>query len=516
MIDILAAIAIPRRVLRRFGVLLGAYTLLALTPHVARAQYERDPGFNGGQYYVDAFFDNQSRSYTGQKIVRLENGDVIVAGIVPPIGTGNNAVNLGLVRYNAAGVRVAWANPGTYGYNGNQSVVYPNTNDITVNNTSSFIEVTDMKVFGARLFVLADASVPTGISPARRGARVTVFTLDGAFVASTPVGPFGLRTGGFALYSTVVNNGDTLVLAGNTDPALGPTRAYFGRYSVAANGTLSLSFEATPNPGNLCPDSRNCVINGLGLARNSLSGVTGVYLAGGRQSSGNDWDFLVMALGLNGEPVNAFSGDGGLTVPFDRGGSLSDIANDIVVSRVSSFGANEIYVVGNVAQSCKQGVGVVKLAEAGAVDEDFGAAKVIGGSNAPLCLLASAETHGLAAAVSGDRIAVAGYVQTPSPVLCGGATPCPEHDVDAAAIVLDAVTGSTLFSGTFPFSETVGGARSRHASFSDVAAGDGDFTLTGSARFLQSAAGAPAGRLQFATLRIEPGAGLFSHGFESD
>jgi hypothetical protein len=64
---------------------------MAATPAeaVTPPPYVMDPTFNGGKYFLDAYASSASGDYTGKKLVRLDNGDVVVAGIVPDLRGGN-------------------------------------------------------------------------------------------------------------------------------------------------------------------------------------------------------------------------------------------------------------------------------------------------------------------------------------------------------------------------------------------------------------------------------------------
>src|SRR4051812_42640243 len=51
--------------------------------------YVMDPTFNGGSYYVDAFASTPVADYAAKRLVRLDDGDVVVAGTVPDLRGGN-------------------------------------------------------------------------------------------------------------------------------------------------------------------------------------------------------------------------------------------------------------------------------------------------------------------------------------------------------------------------------------------------------------------------------------------
>lgn len=513
------------RILRMTAALLLAVLMPA---HAGAASYIPDPSYGTGLISPDAFAGSFSRNYVGRNLVRLDNGDIVVAGLVPKFEGGTNLVNVGLVRYNASGTRVAWSNPtALYAFYGNQYLIYPNRDDATANNDLRIDDVKDMKLFGDRIFVLVDSYFQNFAGPYVKRSRVLVFKTDGQFLAAAAVGPADTFAGGIALYDngafpTVVS----LVYAGYTRPESGPSRPVFARYTVAANGAMDEQVQATPNPANFCPADRACEIHGVALG-GSFAGPPRVYLAGTRYQNGTaNWDFLAMALNTNGTPITSFGHDGVNTVQFNVGGNLLDRANAIVVDRGGFASEDQIYLIGDVAQGCKQGAGVAKLTQDGELDNSFGAPvflgglsgkRVVGGSNSSPCLLNLVETSAVAGALVDDRLAVAGYQAAPC-FSIGGAG-C-EDDVNGMAIVLGADTGdvgNVLSFERYPYTDTVGGSRTRHSGFAGVAAsGDGTFTVAGFARYFQSAPGAPEGAFQYATLRIKPTVEIFSDGFEPD
>src|SRR6188474_2516315 len=99
----------------RIACLLLAMTLVMAGP--VQADYGFDPGFNPN-YFIDALAtgDSGGAYRIGRKVVVLPNGDFVVAGAMrfPNDPIDSAYANIGLARYNAAGVRVTWsgtANP---------------------------------------------------------------------------------------------------------------------------------------------------------------------------------------------------------------------------------------------------------------------------------------------------------------------------------------------------------------------------------------------------------------------
>lgn len=493
---------------------------------VTTEAYIADRTFNGGLYFADAFAGSPSRDYLGQKIIRLENGDVIVAGVVPASGGGTNLLNLGLVRYNAAGVRVAWTNPGAFGVFGNQYVVFPNTNDPLA--FEQVVNVLDMKRLGNRIFLLTDKKYPGSDGD----SRVLVFGTDGSYLAQTTV--FGTTldeyAGGLLVYEESPESVRIMVVGSTFNAVWRPT---FRSGIVAANGTIVFAPIVYPNPANYCPTNRGCILRSIAAGGALQAGPpTRFYLAGSRQSAipdNGNWDYLVMSVRENGGPNVDFNASGVQTVAFDRGRDNYDDARSIVVrpdfySGVVN-GHDDIYVVGNVNQACRAGIGIAKVKQYGELDPQFGdelspggarsGLLVVGGSSAlggTNCFARETEV-GADAALSGSgfgtldgyltgKLAVAGYLSIDNAAGCSGN--CAEDRYEAVLYVFKSLDGTQLSANYYPFASVPGGINStRHtALFGLTASGDFTFTATGSARFFQTAIGQPQGKNQYVTMRF--------------
>lgn len=103
-----------RPLLSRFAcpVALGIFLILCATQALAVTWYPSvpDKSWNNGLFYVDRFAAPSNHNVVSERMVLLGNGDVVVAGRVTyasPLNT-SGPMWMGLVRYNAAGQRVAW------------------------------------------------------------------------------------------------------------------------------------------------------------------------------------------------------------------------------------------------------------------------------------------------------------------------------------------------------------------------------------------------------------------------
>lgn len=516
---------------RTFRLSAGTFLLLLVMPPLSRAQnsnngydanansavspsamgaaapYFADPGFNGGFYKVD--FTEKFSAAVGRKIARLSNGDVIVAGVTSAfLGVASPPYNLGLVRYNSSGQRVAWTNPGSFGFINNNYVIYPNSND--PNNALAVKEVVDIKVVEDRLFVLVDHRIP---SSGDINSSIYVFRTDGSILRSQVV-----LGSSFSEYS-----GAMIISESNTVPPItsivvtastfnGVWRPTLIRGIINADSSITFGAPTFPNPGNYCPTNRGCILRDIARSeRTDGSGPT-FYLAGTRQSNIPDngaWDFLVMKISAIGLPVTSFGGSGVTTVAFDDGPTKYDDANSIAV-KTNGIGLaqhDQIYVSGFVNRVCNDGVGVAKLKDDGSLDTSFGISvtgKLIVGGGSPSAGVTCAQlpppailaTYGTGIALSGDKLAIAGYT-----------TMSPGGESDSRVAVIDTVTGNIDSFQPYVFNSTVSGARLGQSAFWGIAeSGNGTFTMSGTVQQTGSVQ-------QYGTLRVR-GDRIFANGFE--
>lgn len=496
------------------------------------APYLGDTTFNQGLYQLDGFTGSFYNNFLGKKIVRLSNGDVIVAGLVPEGSGGASApINLGLVRYNSAGQNVAWSNPGIYGVLGNKFVVFPNTTDIT--DPHSVKNIQDIKVTSNRILVLVNH--PFG-GTADTDVEIQVFGMDGGHIQSTTVVGSGLDeyAGGMVLRSNLMFP-ETITVGVVASTFSGVWRPTFVSGTLEADSTINFDPVVYPNPGNYCPANRGCILRGIAQGGGGgTAPATRFYLAGARQANipdNNNWDFLVMAVNFNGSAIASFGGAGVTTVPFFEGGDNYNDANSIQVNRTGLLANahDEIYISGFVDRECKDGFGIAKLKDTGLLDTTFG--KVVGGgrsgkmvlggaippfngSCSDLPLFSTSDSYANDSSLANGKLALAGYTSKFNFPLCSVGQPCHEEDVDGMIAVVDTTHGDVDSFRTYPYMVSVGGTRTRHTGFWGITeSGNGTFTATGDARYFQNGAGQPPGPQRYATLRVRDD-GIFANGFD--
>jgi len=530
-----------------------AFLLLAAAPAAFADPYVPDPGYNNGQIGADNFAGGYDYR-RGQKLVRLDTGDIVVAGVVPGVGSAAGSNEIGLVRYNGAGARQTWSNPGTNGVYSGQYVITPcdgSGSGSSAKPCSNVVDVKGIYRYGERIFVLADIdgsqlSLHPGNPPLPywKGVPMTsvyVFGTDGSFKGATTMDADdyagdGSRTvygGGIALYDNMsLPTTVSLVYAGS-GIVNGVYRPRFARFTVASDSTMTAQTNVVePAFGTWC-DNDPCQFNGVALGgRATTTAPPRIYVAGARWHPGPGagqigwdagWDAFAASVNSDGTPRTAFAGSGLYTT--EGIGSQSG-GQKIAVDPGFLTTDDEVFLMANVEQVCKDGIAVLKVTEAGATATTFGlGGKVVyGGSgqaNTANCNLGWGvgtirADYPTDIVYSNGKLGVAGLNVYRTPPLCVLGEPCHEDDVDGELAVIDAATGAIESWRGYAFSETPGGARSRHSGFWGIAAnGDDTFSVAGDVRYFNSAPADRAGKQMFATLRLKAqGDVIFKNGFD--
>lgn len=509
--------------------------LLAAAPAAFADPYTPDPGYNNGQMEADNFAGGYDYR-RGQKLVRLDNGDIIVAGVVPGVGDAAGHTKIGLVRYDSAGMRQTWSNSGANGFHNGQYVITP-----CISSVSLCGDVTDVKSayrYGDRIFVLANddhvtfrTSPPFGAYMAP-GVNVYVFGTDGSLQSLTTIdGADGATGSGIAVYgSGTFPETVSLVYVGNTvvDNVWSPR---FARYTVAGDSSLTAQTEAMEPALGECGSSQ-CQFNGIALG-GDLTGAARVYVAGSKYhvrppdpviSPSTGWYAFAARLNANGTPATSFN-DTGINVLYGAFDKQSG-GQKIAVKRAGIVGEDEVFLMSDVEQSCKNGIGVTKFKQNGNADTSFNGNGTIqyGGSdqnNTQSCTSGWAigsirADYPKDIAYANGKLGVAGFNVYRTPPLCVAGQPCHEDDVDGELAVIDSASGAIESWRGYAYSETPAGARSRHSGFwGIIAGGDDTFSVTGDVRYFDSAPADRAGRNMYVTLRLAPqGDVIFKNGFD--
>jgi hypothetical protein len=546
----LIALARRRRIVARLALL----TATGLALPAQAEDYVPDPTWNHGLIGADNFAASGYDYRVGKKIVRLDDGSVIVAGVVPGVGSAAGHRKLGLVRYDAAGIRQTWSNPGTNGFFNGQYVITPCVSSLWCGDVK---DVKDVYRFGSRIFVLADTedfrlesgggNPPLPVWVARPSVDVFVFGTDGALQSygvmdSDAYAGDGSRTvtgGGIALY----DNGSfptvtSLVYAG-TGIVDGVYRPRFARFRVEGDGTLTSEVDAMePAFGSYCGPGDLCQFNGIALGgRTTLTSAPRIYIAGSRWHAGPPpgtigwdagWDAFAASLNSSGTPRTGFGSNGLYTTESLAVSSQSGGQKLVVDGGFGTISQDEIFVLADVELPCRNGIAVLKLGQNGSSVPTFGINGHVRYGGSDQASPTSCNLGWLQQSIRADyptdivlsngKLGVSGLNVYGPGVLCPVGQTCPEDNVDGEVAVIDAATGTLESWRGYAYADTAGAARSRHSGFWGIAAnGDDTFSVAGDVRYFNQAS-VPAdqrGRQMAATLRVAPrGDVIFRNGFD--
>jgi len=399
-----------------------AALLVALFIHsTAGAQYAApviDPGFNFGYTLEDRFAGSASSDYAAQRIARLSNGDVVVAGMVP-IAYGSAGRNLGLVRYDQTGGRVAWSDPTpTYASYLNRYISYPN------NGVDNFIRVTGISVSGSRIYVQLDKSLGGGDVD----SRIVAFSDAGQFIGeygafTTALSEYGAGIATYA-YQFVPGVFNRRLIAVATYTNGGGRRVItIKRFAIASDGTLSVdtSFGPYANGANdipfpdiACQQLTQCsgIVTDVAIVGTDTARPR-VYLAAENVIDGVA-DLRPALVGIDGQTGNTLTDFGVGGVYFPSGFAVSMAATlppriaALAVDSGPDAGSDRIYA----KWSGNSGGGEFALIQRFNAAPDTGSVALDtafgyqGAWNLGCCL----EAGGLA--VEGDTVALVGNIRT--------------------------------------------------------------------------------------------------------
>lgn len=384
--------------------------------------YDYDPAFAADGVSIDRFAGNPG-SYEGQKLVRLGNGDVVVAGIV----IINGAYQLGVVRYSPSGRRQTWSSPTpAYSRYNDQYIVFPNA----AQPDPKLTYVADIKSYGGNLYVLATQNYPASNGLDKNQAAIVVFSQQGEFR-----GWWFIRLDDDVYNNPramdISSNGRLTLLAGNSAGGLW-TRFWTARYKIDANGIPNLDtdfgnggasmFELSSTTSG-CADAAlggHCPITGIDLAHEASLLVaidTPFYVAFTKKyDNTGDHDPCIAAFTGTGTLRGAFNGSGVKCFPFDDTGSNHDdeaIAIDTDFHTTGTFPPSyvqDIYLLADVSRQFSRGTGLLRIDSGGGLVTQFGGTgKLLWGGCGASCTVNLGNDTPLALARYGANIGVAGH-----------------------------------------------------------------------------------------------------------
>lgn len=290
-----------------------------------------DPAFNAGATLEDRFAGASSNNYFGRQLVQLGDGSLVVAGIVPAAFQAGSG-NVGLVRYGAAGERLAWPTPtASYISFFDRYITYPNSTAAT------YGRVDGLDSAGGYLFLLASRG-----NAGARDVDVIVFTQGGAYVGTVAAFASGFDETGAGLMAYGATGGALrlVAVANYRNSVSGRTIITARRYLVAANGALSVDnafgpfcsgINDYPMPDGACDAGSACSGNARATAavRTGSASPT-LYVGGFANSPGT-------TVGRERTLVLAIDGATGLASP-----TFGRIATGIYVENVFLVSFNGI------------------------------------------------------------------------------------------------------------------------------------------------------------------------------
>jgi hypothetical protein len=457
----------------------AALSLGSTSAFAALIPYIADPTFGNGRIGLDHFANPSTSDAPGRVAAKMSNGDIVIAGLVPKWGSpnpSNGLWNLGLVRYNAVGLRQEWSSPGMYGVYGNQYIDDSNTD------APYFQYIRDVKVVNDRIYVLLDSPDGTnhthdvavysfnssGEEPfAGYGTSPTVF--GGAVATPDPYDFYGAKI-------VPMPDGHLIVVA----TAYDSEGSFFAvtRLNVLPNGSIvpDKTWGLPYGNSDYLREYRASVNTTAYLATtNAASASSDFYVAGSESGQGDSDAFIVKISGVDGSYKTEFGSNGIVSIDFAQpGGTHDDYATGIVVE------GNDLWLTAQVAQKCHPGIGIAKLDSVnGSLNLAFGGTgKVVFGGvgNVPFCLAGSDDDIPIAMSTSGGRLGIAGYHHD--------AIPNAGSSYDPLLAVVDAVNGTLLDLAKHPTTD-IYGSRRGDAILYDVIGGpdsDSPFVISGEGR----------------------------------
>lgn len=449
-----------------------------------------DATFNGN-YAIDAFAGSPDAQRVGGKLARLPDGDIVVAGRMrhdaDPVAP---YWNVGLVRYAASGQRRTWnAVAPWYANHFGQYVVYPNP--AGSGDSAPHVESVDAIAYAAgRLYVLV-THYPAYAS-VNRDVAVLVFDTDGRLIERQAVTQTPEDETGAALDATatrlVTRPVSLTVLLGKPQGRIAVARLnqdYGGNVEPdRAFGTLGIAQPELMYPA--C--SVTCDLTPVDLVRPfRFSGnAAPIFVAASLRDSYGYFDPVVIKLSADGlldDTFNRFNirpgraTYGALRVAFDQPGQRrSAQARALHTETSGPFGqtSDRIWLVADVAQSCKPGVGLARISERGVLDRQFGGdgLPVYGGDDVAdeRCERAASHSAGDIAG-QGEELAVAATTRQFDPATAS------VHR-DGALLRVDKTSG--VLRGLDPLVQQESGLRSGNSNLRGIVPSqDGGYYVSG-------------------------------------
>ena len=481
--------------------------------------YKYDNTYAAGGVGVDRFSDSSSKNYFGQRIARLDNGDVVVAGLVPRSGGFSVANQIGLVKYSPTGRRLTWASvdPTFSRYNG-QYIVYPNAG--SGQPTGAFIRVVGLEVHEDNIYVMANEQYGNGaVHPI-----MMIFSTNGFFrgwVTYFPGGNSNKPGAGFT-----ISGNKLIVLGDDFVPSDNPSqsRIWMSRYTIDANG--GLSFDSSFGSGGFAfYRAYACTSVGSPAGCSTSAGYNAIKAQAGPTIPVSPKFYVAVSVKGPLQPdyntaVLRFNGNGsrdtdfGYTsdgrdyagVDFDDGGDKADLPFALETGyhiAIPFRYVDDIYVATLVSRSIQRGIGVTRFDGDGNRVSSFGSGGQIlfggCGSGAGNCNFSNVEVVPWTMVKDGNHLAIGGWYR--------GFNGAAVHFNYPLFAMVNSNSG--VIENFSSYASAINGAVVNSTFYGLVANGDGSFTAAGD---IQDAAAGP--NLSYFSARLESKDVIFHNGFE--
>jgi hypothetical protein len=316
----------------------------------------------------DAFAGTAEGVHQARAAARLANGDVVVVGTIQGGGVSTDR-NLGIVKYNSRGQRVAWpAAAAAYSHFNGGYLRFPGTDAW---GGSTVFSVHDVRVRDADIYVLVTKVLPDN----RFIPGVVRFRDNGSFGGSWESAP----DGGIDRDAVAMDLlGTQLIVLGRR--ALGTTVPDSGfwtsRWTIAADGGLALGVTST-----FLTAGRREPVDVVFQRTGLVPGTAKYYVAFTSNigsTSSSDHDPCIARIDASNALDTTFFSGGVNCAPFDSGGNLIDLAvglhNRSFTSLLPGGGvttAEALYLLVNVERGVSNGTGIVNYTN-GERDTNFG------------------------------------------------------------------------------------------------------------------------------------------------
>lgn len=382
--------------------------------------YALDGRFRNGQMYTDRFGanNNDNTDKYAHKALRLSNGDVVMIGLVPKLGaTGNPAYgvgyNIGMVRYDAAGVKQKWVNPlAEYTDASKSYFVYPNKD--VFSEDGSFWSVGDVMEYDGWIYILAKAYASD--TDHTFDVRVVRIRIAGTYQPKSTSLFTSAATSEWGVGMNTYNDYEftRLYVVVGRNVSAGAYQTWVASYIMGANGALVVdSTFGTNGTRNITP--AGCVSCApRAVAGGSFPSLGYTYIAGDYDRGNGDHDAYVMRLESDGTPDTYRLGFRPIHFPAVATPQAT-IARDVVVGRKqgSSY-QDDIYVLAAVGTDCgTTSAGIANFDEYGySYYWSQSDGKLLFGGGEAASIGPCSDTYSLtpyAMALNGYRLAIVGY-----------------------------------------------------------------------------------------------------------